>query len=80
MQVTADQLNQVAALLGTDDKNVVISVVLKTLVDAGVDVAVAFDMVFGDGAYTRFAGMIYDALRATYATATMGGDPFADWN
>lgn len=64
MQITADQLNQAAALLGTTDKNVVISAVLKTLVRAGVEIDVAFDMLFGEGAYKRFAGHVYDALRA----------------
>lgn len=62
-QKTAAQLNQVAELIGTNDKNVVISVAIKTLVDAGASVSEAFDMVFGDGAYSKFAGDIYDALQ-----------------
>lgn len=64
MQITAAQLNEVATLLGTTDKNVVISAVLKTLVQSGIDMQTAFDAVFGEGAYRKFAGEIYSALRA----------------
>lgn len=64
MNITAQQLNEVAALIGTTDKNVVFSVVLKTLVQSGVDMQVAFDALFGKGAYVKFAGEIYQALRA----------------
>lgn len=67
MKVTAAQLNQVAAMLKTTDKNVVFSAVIKTLVDAGLEVNEAFDAVFGEGAYTKFSGQIYDALRAKAA-------------
>jgi len=61
---TATQLNKVAEIIGTTDKNVVFSVVIKSLTDSGVDIKVAFDMLFGEGAYMKFAGQIYDALRA----------------
>ena len=64
MTITATQLNQVAEILGTTDKNVVFSTVLKTLVDAGIAINVAFDHLFGEGAYIKFAGEIYDALKA----------------
>ena len=64
MTITAKQLNEVANLLGTTDKNVVFSAVLKMLVQAGVEINVAFDMLFGEGAYKRFAGEVYNALRA----------------
>ncbi len=64
MTITAQQLNEVANLLGTTDKNVVFSAVLKTLVQAGVEINIAFDMLFGEGAYKRFAGEVYHALRA----------------
>lgn len=57
-------LNQVATLLGTTDKNVVFSAILKTLVANGIAVNVAFDHVFGEGAYKTFAGEVYTALRA----------------
>lgn len=57
-------LNQVAATLGTTDKNVVFSAILKTLVDAGISVDVAFDHVFGAGSYSSFAGSVYDQLKA----------------
>lgn len=63
MHITADQLNQVATLLGTTDKNVVFSAVLKTLTDAGMAFNQAFDALFGAGAYEAFAGSVYDALK-----------------
>jgi len=64
MTITAQKLNEVANLLGTTDKNVVFSAVLKTLVQAGIEINVAFDMLFGKGAYKQFAGEVYHALRA----------------
>ena len=64
MQITTAQLNQVAALLNTTDKNVIINAVMKTLVASGVAADAAFEMIFGEGAYKRFAGQVYDALRA----------------
>lgn len=63
-RITADQLNQVAALLNTTDKNVVISAVMKTLTESGVELPVAFDSVFGEGSYRRMAGDVYQAIRA----------------
>lgn len=63
-QITAAQLNAIAELLGTTDKNVVYSTVLKFLCDKGVAADVAFDLVFGEGAYKKFAGIVYDALNA----------------
>jgi hypothetical protein len=65
--ITAAQLNEVAALLGTTDKQTVFNVVIGTLVKAGVDVADAVDAVFGEGAYKRLAHQVYDALRAKAA-------------
>ena len=64
MQITTAQLNEVANLLGTTDKNVVFSTVLKNLFQNGIATDVAFDFVFGEGAYKRFAGDIYTAIRA----------------
>lgn len=65
MQITAAQLNQVATLLNTNDKNVVLSATIQFLVKSGLAVDEAFEMVFGEGAYKRFAGQVYDALRAS---------------
>ena len=62
--IDASVLNQVAELLKTTDKNLVISAVLKTLMSTGIAVDVAYDMVFGEGAYQKFAGDVYNALRA----------------
>ncbi len=64
MQITTAQLNQVAELIGTTDKNVVFSAVLKTLIEDGISIDAAFDWLFGDGAFKQFAGNVYDALRA----------------
>ena len=62
--VTPEMLNNVAAALGTTDKNFVYSAVLATLVKNGICMDVAWDAVFGEGAYVAFAGNLYDALRS----------------
>jgi hypothetical protein len=64
MQITTAQLNEVAGLLGTADKNEVFSAVLGTLTANGIAADAAFDTLFGQGAYQRFAGEVYEALRA----------------
>ena len=64
MKISKEQLNQVAELLGTTDKNVVISAVIKTFVDAGMSVKDAFDSAFGEGSYNKMASEIYDSLNA----------------
>lgn len=63
MQITNTQLNQVAALLNTTDKNTVLTVAVGTLVKAGVDIKEAMDAVFGEGAYMKLAGQVYHQLR-----------------
>lgn len=63
MQITNTQLNQVAALLNTTDKNTVLTVAVGTLVKAGVDIKEAIDSVFGEGAYMKLAGQVYHQLR-----------------
>ncbi len=67
MSKATNLLNAIAAELNTTDKNLVISVALKMLVDAGAAVDEAFDSLLGEGAYSRFAGQVYDALRARAA-------------
>ncbi len=62
MQITNTQLNQVAALLNTTDKNTVLTVAVGTLVKAGVDIKDAMDAVFGEGAYMKLAGQVYHQL------------------
>ena len=64
MNITTEQLNKVAQLIGTTDKSVVIGAVIKTLVDSGMDATQAFDAVFGQGAYVKMAGNIWDAMNA----------------
>lgn len=67
MSKAANLLNAIAEELKTDDKNVVIGVAISMLVKSGVAVDAAFDLLFGEGAYVRFAGQVYDALRAKAA-------------
>ena len=62
--MNADQLNAVAALLNTTDKNLVFSVCVKTLVDAGVSVRDAIDAVLGVGSFDSIASDVYDKLTA----------------
>ena len=62
--ITTAQLNQVAELIGTTDKNLVFAAVLKTLTDAGIAANIAFDMLFGNGAFEKFAGDLHGALNA----------------
>lgn len=57
-------LNAIAEELNTADKNQVINVALSMLTKSGVAVDAAFDLLFGEGAYKKFAGQVYDALRA----------------
>lgn len=64
MKITADQLNKVADLIGTTDRAAVFTAVLATLTGAGVAADAAFDAVFGEGAFARFAGDLFDAIRA----------------
>jgi hypothetical protein len=64
MQITANQLNQIAALIGTNDRQVVISTAIKFLTDAGMALDAAFDAVFGEGAYVRMAGDLQAAMTA----------------
>lgn len=65
MQVTAQQLNAVASLLNTTDKNLVISMVIRSMVhDHGVSVKEAVDAVFGEGGYEKLSSEVYDMLKA----------------
>ena len=65
MQINASQLNQIAALIGTNDRQVVISTAIKFLTDTGMALDAAFDAVFGDGAYVRMAGDLQAAMTAS---------------
>lgn len=64
MRITTEQLNQVAALLKTNDKNLVISVCVKTLVDAGSDVDQAIDAALGAGQFEQLVGEVFEAHKA----------------
>ena len=63
MQITNTQLNQVAALLNTTDRNTVLTVAVGTLVKAGADIRDAIDAVFGEGAYMKLATTVYHQMR-----------------
>lgn len=64
MQITTNQFNAVAELLGTADKNLVFAVCIKTLTDAGVELRDAIDSVLGANRYDAMVGEIYDRLTA----------------
>lgn len=57
-------LNEVASLLNTTDKNLVISATLKNLIELGMTVKEAWETVFCQGSYNELAGNIYDSLKA----------------
>jgi hypothetical protein len=69
MNKVTNLLNMIAEELNTTDKNLVISVAMSALVKSGAEVDVAFELLFGEGAWKKFAGNLYDALRAKAATA-----------
>ena len=62
--ITVDQLNKVAALLNTTDKNLVISVCIKTLVDAGMSVNEAIDAVLGAGQFDAISDRVREVVAA----------------
>jgi hypothetical protein len=67
MTAATNLLNAIAEELNTTDKNLCITVALNMMVKMGVEVDAAFDLLFGEGAYKKFAGQVYDALRAKTA-------------
>lgn len=64
MTTSTEFLNTIAKATGSTDKNAVITMAMGMLVKNGVSGEVAMDYIFGEGAYKRFAGQVYDALRA----------------
>jgi len=64
MTITTEQLNAVATLLNTTDKNLVFSVCIKTLVDAGASVREAVDAVLGTGRFDDIVSEVYEILTA----------------
>ncbi len=67
MTAATNLLNAIADELNTTDKNLCINVAMSMLVQSGVAVDAAFDLLFGEGAYKKFAGQVYEALRAKAA-------------
>jgi len=64
MTQAAALLNSIAAELNTTDKTLCINVAMSMLVKSGLKVDAAMDLLFGQGSYTKFAGQVYEALRA----------------
>lgn len=64
MSKATELLNAIAEELNTTDKNLCINVALSMMVKTGVAIDEAFDMLFGEGSYKRFAGQVYDAMRS----------------
>jgi hypothetical protein len=56
-------LNKIAKQIGSEDKNLVISVAIKSLIELGMSVKNSYDTVLGAGAYKKMAGQIYDNLQ-----------------
>ncbi len=50
------------------DKNAAISATIKAMVDEGIALPVAYDEVFGEGAYKALKSLLCDALRSQSAT------------
>ena len=63
--MNAATLNQVAAILNATDKSAVITASIAVLLKSGFDIQQAMDAVCGEGSYMKFAGQVYEALRAT---------------
>ena len=62
--ITTEQLNAVAAMIGTTDKNLVFTACIKTLVAAGMDVKLAMEFVLGKNNVDSMISDLYDGLRA----------------
>jgi hypothetical protein len=62
--ITTAQLNAIASLFNTTDKNLVFSVCIKTLVESGVDIAAATDAVLGAGRFMEITNAVYEGLAA----------------
>lgn len=68
MSKATELLNAIAEALNTTDKTTCINVAMCMLVkEGGLTVEAAMDTLFGEGAYKRFAGQVYDALSAKSA-------------
>lgn len=62
--MTATQMTQAAALLGTTDRNAIHALSVGLLVKSGMAPAEAIETVFGPGSWAKMAGAIQDALKA----------------
>ena len=65
--MTTEKLNQIARLLEENGikptKEMVISIAIKTLVDAGYSVHDAYDSILGEGEYEKMVSSIYSDLK-----------------
>jgi hypothetical protein len=62
--ITTEQLNAVAAMIGTTDKNLVFTACINTLVETGMDAKLAMEFVLGKTNVDAMIGDLYDGLRA----------------
>ena len=58
------KMEQMAELLGTTDKNAIISACILTLTNNGFSAGDAFDMVFGGGSFDKLASDLHAQLNA----------------
>lgn len=69
-------LNAIADATGIADKNTVISLAISMLVrETGVDIKMAYELVFGPGSWEDMLLDVYNSLRAN-AVGTDGPDEF----
>ena len=66
LNAAVEFLRSLGINIGNDavSKNAVISLVIKTLVDAGFDAKAAFDAIVGAGCFENLVGDIYEGLTA----------------
>ena len=66
LNAAVEFLRSLGINIGNDaaSKNAVISLVIKTLVDAGFDAKTAFDAIVGAGCFDKLAADVYEGLTA----------------
>ena len=62
--MNSTQLNAAAKLLGINDKNAVLAICTKVLIDSGMTVDAAINAVCGNGTYENMINTLYTNLRA----------------
>lgn len=66
LNAAVEFLRSLGITVGNDaaSKNAVISLCIKTLVDAGIDAKTAFDSIVGAGCFDKLAADVYEGLSA----------------